>query len=102
MLEPAGQFVLGKEKDNSILAVRYSLPKIQEALGKMFGSDGKKLERYQEAFAKFTKSDERGVITTEMKLPEAPEIAKARKENTSDKNILDIRILTENALTIGK
>ncbi len=102
MLEPNGQFVLGKEKDNSILAVRYSLPKIQEALGKMFGSDGKKLERYQEAFAKFTKSDERGVITTEMKLPEAPEIAKARKENTSDKNILDIRVLTENALTIGK
>lgn len=102
MLEPNGQFVLDKEKDNSILAVRYSVPKIQEALGKMFASDGKKLERYQEAFAKFTKSDERGVVTTELKLPEAPEIAKARKENTSDKNILDVRVLTENALTIGK
>ena len=102
LLEPNGHFILGKEKDNSILAVRYSLPKVQEALKKMFAGDDKKLERYQEAFAKFTKSDKRGVITTEMKLPEAPEIAKARKENTSDKNILDIRVLTENALTIGK
>lgn len=102
ILEPNGQFVLDKEKDNSILAVRYSLPKIQEALGKMFGSDGKKLERYQETLVKYSKADKRGIITTELKLPEAPEIAKARKDNTSDKNILDVRVMTENALTIEK
>ena len=102
LLEPNGQFTLGKEKDNSILAVRYSLPKIQEALGKMFGSDSKKLERYQAAFAKYSKSDERGIITTKLKLPEAPEIVAARKENSTDKNILDVRIITENALAMEK
>ena len=102
MLEPNGQFTLGKEKDNSILAVRYSLPKIQEALGKMFGSDSKKFERYQAAFAKYSKSDERGIITTKLKLPEAPEIVAARKENSTDKKIFDIRVITENALKLEK
>lgn len=99
LLEPNGQFVLGKEKDNSILAVRYSLPKIQEALKEMFGSDSKKLERYQQAFTKYSKANKRGIITTNLKLPEAPEIAKARKENTSNKNILDVRVITDNVLS---
>ena len=102
LLEPNGQFILGKKKDNSILAVRYSLPKIQEVLGTMFGSDSKKLERYKEAFAKYSKADKRGIITTNLNLPEHSDITKARKENSSDKNILDIRVVTENALTIGK
>lgn len=102
LLEPNGQFILGKEKDNSILAVRYSLPKIQEVLGTMFGSDSKKLERYKEAFAKYSKADKRGIITTNLNLPEHSDITKARKENSSDKNILDVRIITENALKLEK
>lgn len=101
-LEADGQLVLEKEKDNSILAVRYSLPQIQEALQKMFSSDKKKLQRYQEAFTKFSKVDKRNVITTDLALPEASEIIKARQENTSNKNILDIRVITENALKIEK
>jgi len=99
-LEANGQFILGKEKDNSVLVVRYSLPKVQEAVKKMFGSDNKKFERYQEAFARYSLTDKRGIITTNIGLPEAPEIAKARRENSTDKNILDIRVMTENLLSI--
>lgn len=102
LLEPNGQFVLGKEKDNSILAVRYSLSGVKKALKEMFGSDSKKLQRYTEAFDKYTKADKRGIVTTNLNLPEASEINKLRKENSSDKNILDVRVMTENALTIGK
>lgn len=102
LLEPNGHFVLGKEKDNSILAVRYSLSGVKKALKEMFGNDSKKLQRYTEAFDKYTKADKRGIVTTNLNLPEAPEINKLRKENSSDKNILDVRVMTENALTIGK
>lgn len=102
MLEANGQLVLDKEKDNSILAVRYSLPKIQEAIKKMFASDNKKLQRYREAFTKYTKANERGVITTNLALSETAEITRARKENTSNKNILDVRVITENILSFEK
>lgn len=102
MLEANGQFILDKEKDNSILAVRYQLPKIQEAISKMFGSDTAKAERYQEAFAKYSKADKQGVITTSLALPEAEVLTNARKENSSDKNILDVRVITENALVMEK
>lgn len=102
LLEPNGQFVLGKEKDNSILAVRYSLSGVKKALKEIFGSDSKKLQRYTEAFDKYTKADRRGIVTTNLNLPESPEINKLRKENSSDKNILDVRVMTENALTIEK
>lgn len=101
-LEANGQFVLGREKDNSVLAVRYLLPKIQATVDKMFATDNKKHQRYQEAFSKYSKANAQGINTTDLQLPEAPEIAKARKENTSDKNILDVRVITENALTIEK
>ena len=99
-LEANGHFVLDKEKDNSILAVRYSLPKVQTALKKIFDNDNKKYQRYQEAFAKYSLADKRGIITTNLNLPEAPEITKARQENSTDKNILDIRVMTENLLSI--
>lgn len=100
LLEPNGQFVLGKEKDDSILAVRYSLPGVKEALKEMFSSDNKKLQRYTEAFDKYTKADKRGIITTNLNLPEAPEIDRLRKENSTDRNILDVRVITENALSM--
>jgi len=100
-LEANGEFVLGKEKDNSILAVSYSYKDIQENIAKMSGLNPEAQKRYKDAFAKYSKANKQGVITTELKLPEAPEIANVRKENTTDKNILDIRVITENALTIG-
>ena len=101
--EANGHLVLDKDKDNSILAVSYSLPVVKEALKEIFNEKSETCERYTEAFAKYTKSDERGVITTNLNLPEAQEIDRLRKENSTDKNILDVvKIMTENALTIRK
>lgn len=101
--EANGHLVLGKDKDNSILAVSYSLPVVKEALKEIFKEKSETCERYIEAFDKYTKSDERGIITTNLNLPEAVEIDKLRKENSTNKNVLDVvKIMTENALTIGK
>ena len=102
LLEPDGEFNLGKKKDNSILAVRYNYNKIQDDIAKMPGLNENAKARYQDAFAKYSKADKRGVITTSLALPEDEILANARKENSSDKDILDVRVLTENALTIRK
>lgn len=103
-LEANGNFVLDREKDNSILAVSYSYKNIQENIAKMTGLNSDMKNRYKEAFSKYSKASKLGanIITTELKLPENADIDKARKENTTNKDILDIRVITENALTIEK
>lgn len=103
-LEANGNFVLDKEKDNSILAVSYSYKNIQENIAKMTGLNSDMKNRYKEAFSKYSKASKLGtnIITTELKLPENADIDKARKENTTNKDILDIRVITENALKLEK
>lgn len=103
-LEANGNFVLDREKDNSILAVSYSYKNIQENIAKMTGLNSDMKNRYKEAFSKYSKASKLGtnIITTELKLPENADIDKARKENTTNKDILDIRVITENALKLEK
>ena len=102
-LEANGKLILGAKKDNSVLAVSYSLENVNKALKEIFGNDTETCKRYMNAFTSYTKSNKRGVITTDLTLPEAPAIAKTRKENSAGKDILgSTRIIIENALNIEK